>query len=293
MKNVKRRTLRGFTLIELLVVIAIIAIIAALLLPALASAKRRAKRLQCVNNMHQIGIGSSVYANDFADWYPPWGGDADHPNYNEMKGIHYFRYILFSGGPDGTPMPQGYALGTDGNKSRDENMGYLYGGGMISDGHTFFCPTYDDAAPNTLLYSLSADFYAHPQFMSVNQNGAIRSSYMYNPRLKNPTAGSYRAYQKVTDVKSVDTFTVDYVASINGISDTSTTGKGAPFDANHWPHWPSKGLSTLYTDGSARFAMIMPASYFESICANLDSDQTHGVWAAQYNAIWDKLRDAP
>ncbi len=84
MKNNPKQK-KAFTLIELLVVIAIIAILAAMLLPALAAAKRRAQKISCVNNIKQDGYAFRVWEGDNGDKYAQAvtvgnGGGADYVN---------------------------------------------------------------------------------------------------------------------------------------------------------------------------------------------------------------------
>ena len=72
-----------FTLIELLVVIAIIAILAAMLMPALEEARRRARMISCTSNLHHVGLGFTMYANNWDGFYPIRG--PYHRNYRHRQ----------------------------------------------------------------------------------------------------------------------------------------------------------------------------------------------------------------
>ena len=91
----------AFTLLELLVVIAIITVLAALLLPALAKTKAKANRIQCLNNLRQIGMASHLFANEHGDKFPMQistnqGGSLEYnPSAPTVGGLFVFSFRNF------------------------------------------------------------------------------------------------------------------------------------------------------------------------------------------------------
>jgi len=151
------RKLKAFTLIELLVVIAIIAILAAILFPAFAKAREKARQTSCASNMKQLGLAFVQYTQDYDEMLPKTGQYSDFtppadvcgngtPNFGPNGSWVLGEHIYGSGGPQTTSSCAADRLPV--------TNGALYP--YVKSAQVYKCPSDPQADQKTLSYSMNS-----------------------------------------------------------------------------------------------------------------------------------------
>ena len=248
MKDESSRAKSAFTLIELLVVIAIIAVLAALLLPAMAAAKRRSRVTQCQNNFHQVYVASFVYANDYHDYFPVYGFVGAVNIFYAVSDTSYVVHNVMNNGG----LPPHTVVNPGIQPDVFQNLGLLYATRLIGDGKALYCPGF----PDTSIFGAAR--FSSPSFMSTDDNGWVRSSILYNPQVA--PSGS-RLFPKSSSLIAGRLFGMDILQALlkyNSITNAESPPTAA-FTPDTFAHYPSQRFNVLFTDGSVKFVRSDPA----------------------------------
>lgn len=243
MPRAKRGSSEGFTLIELLVVIAIIAILAAMLLPALAKAKERALRVNCVSNLKQIGVAIFGYTADNGDKMPP-------NRVNATSGSVWYPYEVGR-----------KVVGTHNWNEGPHNLGSLWESKTLPEGKVLYCPSsriydgnfrYDTYA--------QADVWPFGNLPTATNPDVVRSGYSYFPQSKAKDLdprGNPLPYAKMGQTRINNTGPTYNLLKLSEIDVNKSMSTDLVFSSSldSQPHRDGNlgGLNALFGDGHVRF----------------------------------------
>jgi prepilin-type N-terminal cleavage/methylation domain-containing protein/prepilin-type processing-associated H-X9-DG protein len=202
---------RGFTLVELLVVIAIIGVLVALLLPAVQAARESARRMQCTNNLKQLGLGLQLY-HDTYEAFPAQSFPVHNGQNVWSWAVSLFPYVEQAALYEALKPGEGH-VGNNGSLPRADT---LIGGSLLLQQRvaTFVCPSDGSEKLN--------QFYTNPRG-SATAPRYSKSNYVGNQQvLASNLWGRKRRIAEITDGTSNTLLLAERALRVNPVAKRST-----------------------------------------------------------------------